>query len=167
MCNVYRRFVPNFAKIATRLNRKTSTEHPFELGALTDSEYEAFAELKKRLVSPPVLAVPRHGYKYTLDTDACSYQVGCALLQDQSNGDRLPIGYWSLTFTDAERRYTTNEKECFAVIWSILVLRPHLYGATLNLRTYHEVLRCALNLADSPGRLASWLTRLPEYDFRL
>lgn len=54
MCNVYRRFVPNVAKIAAPLNRKTSKEHPFELGVLSDSEYKAFIELKNSLVSPPI-----------------------------------------------------------------------------------------------------------------
>ena len=29
ICNVYRRFVPNFARIATPLNKKTSKDHPF------------------------------------------------------------------------------------------------------------------------------------------
>ena len=38
-------------------------------------------ELKKRLVSPPILALPRYGKNYTQDTDACAYPVGCALLQ--------------------------------------------------------------------------------------
>lgn len=63
MFNFYRRIVPNFARIAAPLNRQKSKYHPFELGVLTDSEYTAFAELKKRLVSPPIFALPRHGLK--------------------------------------------------------------------------------------------------------
>ncbi|CDF40922.1 unnamed protein product [Chondrus crispus] len=146
MCNVYRRFVKGFAKIAAPLNRKTGKNQPFEFEVLTDEEYEAFVELKKRLVSPPILALPRYGKKYTLDTDACAYQVGCALLQEQPDGDRLPIGYWSRALTDAERNYTTTEKECLAVVWSILTLRPYLYGNT-------------------SGPLERWRLRLAEYDY--
>ncbi|CDF38169.1 unnamed protein product [Chondrus crispus] len=167
MCNVYRRFVKGFAKIAAPLNRKTGKNQPFEFEVLTDEEYEAFVELKKRLVSPPILALPRYGKKYTLDTDACAYQVGCALLQEQPSGDRLPIGYWSRALTDAEKNYTTTEKECLAVVWSILTLRPYLYGNTFDLRTDHEALRWVLNLADSSGRLARWRLRLAEYDYEV
>ncbi|CDF39905.1 unnamed protein product [Chondrus crispus] len=165
MCNVYRRFVKGFAKIAAPLNRKTGKNQPFEFEVLTDEEYEAFVELKKRLVSPPILALPRYGKKYTLDTDACAYQVGCALLQEQPDGDRLPIGYWSRALTDAERNYTTTEKECLAVVWSILTLRPYLYGNTFDLRTDHEALRWVLNLANSSGPLERWRLRLAEYDY--
>lgn len=86
LCNVYRRFVPNFTRIAGPLNKRTLKVEPFEL-----------EELKKRLTSPPVLALLRYGYRYTLDTDTCESHVGCALLQEQPNGGKLPIGYWSRT----------------------------------------------------------------------
>ena len=116
-------------------------------------------------MSPPILAIPCYGNKYTLDTDACAYQVGCALLQEQPSGDRLPIGYWSRALTDAEKNYTTTEKECLAVVWIILTLRPFLYWNTFDLRTDHEALLWSLTLADSSGRLARWRLRLSEYDY--
>ena len=61
-------------------------------------------------MSPPVLALPRCGRKYTLDTDACGHQVGCTLLQEQPEGSTRPVGYWSRALTEAERNYTTTEK---------------------------------------------------------
>ena len=167
MCNVYRRFIQGFAKIAAPLNKKTGKNQPYDFEILTDAEFAAFEELKRRLVSPPVLALPRYGRKYTLDTDACGHQVGCALLQEQPEGGTRPVGYWSRALTDAERNYTTTEKECLAVVWSILTLRPYLYGSAFNLRTDHEALRWVLNLADSSGRLARWRLRLAEYDYEV
>ena len=164
MCNVYRQFIKRFAKIAAPLNKKTGKNKPYDFEILTDAEFAAFEELKRRLVSPPVLALPRYGRKYTLETDACGHQVGCALLQEQPEGGTRPIGYCSRALTEAERNYTTTEKECLAVVWSILTPRPYLYGSTYNLRTDHESLRWVLNLVDSSGRLARWRLRLEEYD---
>ena len=69
--------------------------------------------------------------------------------------------------TDAERNYTTTEKECLAEVWSILTLRPYLYGGAFNLRTDHEALRWVLNLANSSGRLVRWRLRLEEYDYEV
>ena len=96
MCNVYRRFFHRFAKIAAPLRK-------------TDAEYPTFEAVNRRLVSPPIFAVPRYGRKYTLDTDACGHQVFFALLQEQLEGGTRPIGYWSRAVTDAERNYTSTE----------------------------------------------------------
>ena len=52
-------------------------------------------------------------------------------------------------------------------MWSILTLRPYLYGSAFNRRTDHEALRWVLNLADSSGRLARWRLRLAEYDYEV
>ena len=54
---------------------------PYAIETVTDREYEAFQNLKEKLVRPHILALPRHWYHYTLDTDACKYQMGCALRQ--------------------------------------------------------------------------------------
>ena len=58
MCNVYRRFVQGFSKIAAPLNKKTSKNQPYEFSTLIDTEYAAFEELKRCLVSPTFLALP-------------------------------------------------------------------------------------------------------------
>lgn len=93
ICKVYRRFVPNFSQVTSPPNRKLSRGQPNSFETLKDDEYEAFRSLKDKFVRPPILALPRHGYPYTLDTEACEYQVGFTLLQQQPNGNKLPIGY--------------------------------------------------------------------------
>ncbi len=44
---------------------------------------EAFETLKRKLISPPVLALPKRGRPYMIDTDASAYQLGATLLQQQ------------------------------------------------------------------------------------
>ena len=167
MCNVYRRFVPNFARIAAPLNKRLKKGEPTQLGPLSEEELESYETLKTNLVTAPILALPREGYRFTLDTDACDYQVGCVLLQEQPNGDKHPIGYWSRGLNSAEKNYSTTEKECLAIVWSILTLRPYLHGVQFTIRTDHEPLKWLLNLMDASGRLARWRLRLAEYDFNV
>ena len=76
LCNVLRRFVKDFGRIAAPLNAMLKKDRPTTFDDITDNEREVFLELKKRLVSPPVLALPRPNGRYVLDTDACEYQVG-------------------------------------------------------------------------------------------
>ena len=166
LCNVYRRFVKNFARIAAPLNNKLHKDQPKSFGALTDEEFEAFATLRNHLINPPILALPKVGKKYIVETDACDEQVGCVLLQEQdTEGDFRPIGYWSRTLNPAERNYTTTERECLAIVWSILMLRPYIEGTRFTVRTDHDSLRWLLNLADASGRLARWRLRLAEYEY--
>jgi len=86
MCNVFRRFVPNFARVATPLTDLMGSTAPVTVALPTPEQLFAFEELKGRLTQPPVLALPLASLQYVLDVDACGTQVGAALLQEQEEG---------------------------------------------------------------------------------
>jgi len=69
--------------------------------------------------------------------------------------------------TDAQRNYTTTEKECLAVFWAITLLRPYLEGTHFTVRTDHDSLTWILSITPSEGRLARWRLRLSEFDFEV
>ena len=167
LCNVYRRFVPRFATLAAPLNRYLTKGQPPILGQLTDDAVDAFNALRARLLSPPILALPRREGKLWLDTDASAAQLGCCLLQEQPSGPALPLGYWSRTLNAAERNYSTTERECLAIVWAVTHLRPYLEGVKFTVRTDHHALRWVMNLADAQGRLARWRLRLSEFTFNV
>ena len=91
----------------------------------SDDQMRAFETLKERLTSPPVLALPKTGRPYIVDTDASAYQLGSALLQQQDDDVWKPVGFWSYSLTDTERDYSPTERECYAVVWAMKTLRPH------------------------------------------
>ena len=119
LCNVYRRFVPRFSAIAAPLNALLAKGTPPQLGPLPSAAITAFNLLRERLLSPPVLALPRAEGALWLDTDASDGQLGCCLIQNQPDGKSLPLGYWSRTLNAAERNYSTTEKECLAIVWAV------------------------------------------------
>jgi len=167
LCNVFRRFVPNFARVSAPLNDKLRKGEPARFAGLTDEETTAFDRLKDLLTSPPILALPRADGHFTLDTDACDRQVGCVLLQAQPDDQMRPVGYWSRTLTAPERNYSTTERECLAVVWAVLLLRPYLDGVRFTVRTDHSALRWILNLNDTTARLTRWRLRLMEFEFEV
>ena len=79
-CNVYRRFVPNFGRTPAALNALLRKGCLVEVPPFTIEQTEAFELLKKALIKPPVLRLPKSDLPYSVDTDACNHQVGCALL---------------------------------------------------------------------------------------
>jgi hypothetical protein len=136
-------------------------------GSIPPSAIAAFEELRKRLLFPPVLALPRAKGHLYLDTDASDGHLGCCLLQDQPDGKPLPLGYWSRTLNSAEQNYSTTEKECLTIVWAITHLRPYLEGADFTVRSDHHALRWVMKLSDAQGRLACWRLRLAEFTFKV
>ena len=52
----------------------------------TDECQQAFDELKQRLMSEPILALPQNEGTYVLDTDASDFGLGAVLSQQQDEG---------------------------------------------------------------------------------
>lgn len=165
MCNVYRRFVKDYAKVARPLLAMTSTKVPDPLPPFTPAQTDAFEELKYRLTHTPVLALPKRTGQYIVDTDASATQIGCVLLQDQGDGAYKPVGYWSRVLTPAECNYSTTERECLAVVWALFLLRPYLEGTRFVVRTDHTALKWMLHMDGAHGRLARWRLRLAEFQY--
>jgi len=168
-CNVYRRFAKDFAHIARPLNEMLTKERLPNFGeqSPTVKEKEAFEALKAILVNPPVLALPRVGKDYIVDTDASAYQVGCCLLQEQDDETWHPVGYWSRALNKAERGYSPTERECLAVVWAVTTLRPYLERTKFVVRSDHGALRWLMNATDLSGRLVRWRLRLSEFDYSI
>lgn len=92
LCNVSRRFVPEFAMIAASSNKKFK-QKVLSHFALNDKNGRAVNELKNRFVCPAVVALPRANRQYTVDTDASVAQMECILSQEQGDSVLKPIGY--------------------------------------------------------------------------
>lgn len=78
-----------------------------------------------------------------------------------------PIAYISRVLTAAEKNYTTSEKECLTVLWSIQKLRPYVEEYTFTVVTDHSALKWLRNLKDPTGRLARWALAMQQWDFTI
>ena len=134
----------------------------------TEAQLQAFEHVKKCMIAPPILAWPRHGRTYMIDTDASAYQLGCTLLQEHEEPNVWsPVGHWSYSLSDSERKYSATEHECFTVVWAVRTLRPYVEGTKFTVQTDHDALRWLMFLTESSGRLTRWRLRLAEYDFTI
>lgn len=88
-----RQFTPNFAKLAAPLNKKLRKDQPTTYGARNVENIHSMIAFKKALMSQPVLALKNPTGHTILDTDACTFQVGCVLLQQQQNETTELIDY--------------------------------------------------------------------------
>ncbi|GFV08856.1 retrovirus-related Pol polyprotein from transposon 17.6 [Trichonephila clavipes] len=77
-CNFYRRYIKNFAKRALPLTNLLRKDTPFEW---TSETQEAFDDIKKAKLNPPVLALPDQNAELQITTDASSRGIGAVLEQ--------------------------------------------------------------------------------------
>lgn len=122
---------------------------------MTHEQLEAFHALVKDVTAPPVLALPKEGLPYSVDTAASAGQVGGALLYAQTvvGGNRMPIGYWSRRLSTSERNYIVSEKECLAVVYMFSTCLHYLLGDKFDVFTDHRCLYKLMHIVDPLTRL--------------
>ena len=157
----YRRFIKDYAKLYKPLTRLTKKDQPYHWG---DEQKGVFVDLKNALISSPVLAYPNFELPFCVQTDASESGLGVVVTQSQDGQERV-IAYASRVLSEAERNYSTTEKECLAVVWAIRKFRYYLEGYHFTAITEHSSLKWLHNLCNPTGRLARWALDLLKYDF--
>ena len=163
LANYYRRFIKDFAKIASPLNQLLRKDHKF---LWTDACEKVFKALKEALISAPILAFPDFKETFHLYTDASNEGVGVTLGQIQ-NGREVAIAYAGRDFNSAAKNYSTTEREALAVIFGIKKFEPYLYGRKFVLHTDHHSLKWLMSISDPSGRLARRSLLVQQYDFEI
>ena len=163
LSNYYRRFVKDFAKIASPLNRLTRKSVPFVWDPSCEAAFQA---LKARLCSSPILVYPDFSQAFHLHTDASQYAIGYILGQ-HINGCETVIAYGGRELNLAETRYSTTEREALAVVNGIKHYQPYLSCKKFYVHTDHGSLSWLMKVKDPTGRLARWALQLQQYDFEI
>lgn len=103
LCNVFKHFIPNFANIASPLNRKLCKEQSSTFELLSIEETNSLNTLKDALILLPILALSNSTGFMTIDTDPCDGKVECVFFCQQPDEKAETIRYWSKSRTNAER----------------------------------------------------------------
>lgn len=169
----YRRFIKDFTKIAKPLNqlmpptsqksRKNSKAPPsWEWG---EDQEKSFQQLKKHLLSPPILGFPNYNKPFELHTDASLLGLGAVLYQLQDNTKRV-IAYASRGLSKSEKRYPVHKLEFLALKWSICEkFKDYLYGQTFNVYTDNNPLTYVLSTAHLDATSQRWIANLASFNF--
>ena len=163
LANFYRNFVPGFANISSPLNELTSNKTSF---TWTACHQTAFDTLRQSLMSPPILDYPKRTDHFILTTDASDVGLGAVL----STSRQTVIEFASRALTSAEKKYTTSEKECLAIVWATRKFRHYLLGTSFTLETDHKPLEWLQSHKQSHARsqcLERWSLELRAYDFKI
>lgn len=165
MVGHYRRYIPEFAKVAKPLTSLLKKRAKF---IWSENCEDSFKMLKEKLIRKPILQYPDFEREFCLTTDASDIAVAAVLSQtDKETNLELPIAYASRTLLDAETRYSTTEKELLAVVWGVEHFHIYLYGRKFKILTDHKPLKWLMNIQDPSSRLMRWKIRLSKYEFEI
>ena len=96
-------------------------------------------ELNYKLISTPLLTLPKGGKNYTIYCDASRVCLGCVLTQ----GGKV-IAYASTQLKVHEKSYPTNDVELEAVVFALKLWRHYMYGVYVDI--FYQLLLLILNV---------------------
>ena len=161
----YRKFIQNYAEIATPLTNLTKNDRPNKV-LWGEKEAVAFNTLKQKLVERPILKMPDHDKQFILRTDASDVGVGAILLQEYPEGV-FPVAYASKKLLPREQNYSVIERECLAVVFGVKKFEKFLYGKEFILQTDHAPLAWLTRKKIDNARCLRWALYLQTYRFRI
>jgi len=125
LCNFFRTHIKDFAVIAAPLFRLTRKDSGYKGGPLPDTAMDAFINLRKQLISEPVMAFPRLDCQHTLITDAATGTadtpggLGAILTKVDKDSKFYAISFASRQLKDHEKNYSPFLLEAAAAVWGI------------------------------------------------
>jgi hypothetical protein len=111
LASYYRRFIPNFSKIAKPITNLLKKEEKFVWNAEHD---EVFQTLKKLLTTSPMLAQPDITKSFDVYYDASSTVLGSVLMQE----GRVVV-YTSHQLCPHEEHYPTHDLELVTMVHAL------------------------------------------------
>jgi hypothetical protein len=156
LAGYYRRFIEGFSNLSGPLTALTKKNVHFQWN---DKCEASFQELKKRLVTAPVLVLPRESEKFVVFSDASLKGLGCILMQQ----DKV-IVYASRQLKDHERNYPTHDLELASVVFALKIWRHYLFREKVEIYTDHQSLKYIFSQKELNMRQRRWLELLKDYD---
>ena len=166
LCNNYSRFIPNYAKSMAPLYFLLQKNVPFEW---TESQHNSFMSVKKLFTSHDVLQHYHPEYELLLETDACAYGIGAALLT-RPDSPWLPIQFASRTLNNSEKNYSNIEREALSIIFGLEKFRYYLLGSKFKIFNGQKLLtKLFAHNKEKPkscsSRILRWALQLSQFNY--
>ena len=154
LASLYRRFIRGFNTIMAPITECLKNKE-FQW---SNSASQVIREIKVRMTEAPVLRYPDFTKIFEVACDASGVGIGGVLSQEGH-----PIAFFSEKLNDAKRRYSTYDKEFYAIVQSLRFWRFYLLPIEFVLFFYHQALRYLNSQKKLNARHAKWVEFFNEY----
>ena len=156
----YRKFVPCFAALSRPLSKLTCKDKVFEW---TQECKKAFATLKEKLCTQPILQYADTTKGYTLYTDASKYGWAGVLTQLHTtviNGKAITTDHPVAYVSSSQINWAALMKEAYAIYMSVKKLSFYLTNAEVLLKSDHLPLKKFLQKNTLNNKVNNWAMEL-------
>ena len=166
--NHLQRFLPNLQVFSDQLrpSLKASNKSKFEWG---EDQQSAFVNILQLIANITKMFHYDQNRNNRVKCDACHSGLGAALEQEVEGDVWVPIAFASRFLNDQEKKFSTNELELLAIVWSCEYFRNYLLGNHFVVLTDHKAIISALKSnrgnKTHQKRLTRWADRLLPFDF--
>ena len=156
------RFCKDYAQFSGPLHEALKGKKPRSEITLDNHQISCFKELKQRLSTPPILALPNFNKTFTIRMDASNFAIGGVLFQKEGEIEH-PIAFTGRKMKPAELNYPVRQQELLAIIHALKVWRTYLIDKPFIVETDHKSLETILTQKTSNRRIARWFNTLAEF----
>ena len=118
LASYFREHVKGFTELAHPLREMMESLKPRQPLRWTPAQTDAFRALQNAIINCPKNMFLEPGHSVFVQTDAPDYGIGAYLFQRMDSQER-PIAFISKSLNKVERRWSTIEKEAFAIFYAL------------------------------------------------
>ena len=163
LMNSFHNFIPGLQVIAEPLFRLTHKNIEFTWNA---EQQIAFDTLKKAVLDSKVLVHFDWTKDLRVELDASILGAGAVLLQMMEDDFWHPVAFASWLFNQAQRKYSTTDRELLAILLFCRKFRYYLFNRKVDVYSDHAAIPGYLQ-KDPHGRLARWFSELHQFTLTL
>ena len=123
---------------------------------------ESFELIKKKVTKAPCLALPDFNKVFEVECDASQVEIGVVLSQEGR-----PIAFFSEKLNEAKRKYSTYDREFYAIYKTLFHCSQYLLYKPCVLFSDHEALKFINHQHKLNQRHETWVEFLQVYNFTI
>ena len=127
----------------------------------------AFDHIKNKLCDAVPLSTPNPDREFIIRCDSSDFAVAASLSQSDSFGKEFPISFVSCKLSEVQRRWSTIEKEAYAVIFALKKFDYLVFGRKIILYSDHNPLAYLTMAVPKSAKLTRWALSLTRYNIEI
>ena len=152
----FRTYIKNYAELAHHITELTRKGSPNQI-EWTAAHQQTFEAMKKSLCDATKLhTVEYHGQPCGILTNASEKSVGSCLVQWDSSGTEKPIAFASAKLSPTQKRWSTIEREAYAVIFALRKFRNFVFATKIIIFSDHNPLLYLRECTPKSAKLTRW-----------